>query len=48
MKSPLPYLLALLLALSPLSAEDYRPELFASLKPVYQDDFSSGTLDTSH
>lgn len=48
MKSRFPCLLALLLGLSPLSAEDYRPELFASLKPVYQDDFSSGTLDTSH
>lgn len=46
MKSILP-LIALAL-LSPLRAADYQPELFTSLKPVYEDDFSSGTIDTEH
>lgn len=30
------------------SADDYRPELFAFLKPVYADDFDGGKLDTEH
>ena len=33
---------------SPLTAEEYRPELFQSLKLVYQDDFSSGKLNTDY
>lgn len=33
---------------SSVSAEEYRPELFQSLKLVYEDDFSSGKLDTDH
>ncbi|MFY9252638.1 MAG: hypothetical protein WAO83_04230 [Fuerstiella sp.] len=33
---------------SSVVAEDYQPELFKSLKLVYADDFSSGTLDTEH
>ncbi|MAS92921.1 MAG: hypothetical protein CMO55_06955 [Verrucomicrobiales bacterium] len=30
------------------SAEDYKPELFSSIKPVYSDDFSSGEIDLDH
>jgi hypothetical protein len=30
------------------SADDYRSELFTSLKPVYADDFDGGTLDAEH
>jgi hypothetical protein len=32
---------------SRLLAEDYKPELFQILMPVYEDDFSQGTLDTN-
>jgi len=41
-------LLGLAYLASPLSAEEYRPELFQSIKLVYEDDFSSGKLDTNH
>lgn len=33
-------------SVSSLHAADYQPELFKSLRLVYQDDFSSGTLNT--
>ncbi|MCY2976735.1 MAG: hypothetical protein NTW52_18920 [Planctomycetota bacterium] len=41
-------LLGLLCVASSLSAEEYRSELFPSLKLVYQDDFNTGKLDTNH
>jgi hypothetical protein len=33
---------------SRLSAEDYKPELFQSLKLVYEDDFSHGTFNNNY
>jgi hypothetical protein len=33
---------------SSVAGEEYRPELFQSLKLIYEDDFSSGKLDTNH
>lgn len=30
------------------SAGDYKPELFSSLKPVYEDDFSGSEIDLDH
>jgi hypothetical protein len=33
---------------SSVAGEEYRPELFQSLKLLYEDDFSSGKLDTNH
>lgn len=43
----IPILLTLAFA-STLSAADYQPELFSSMKLVYEDDFSGGTIDTEH
>jgi hypothetical protein len=33
---------------SNLAAEEYKPELYQSLKLIYQDDFSKCTIDTNH
>ncbi len=38
--------MALILVASNLHADDYKPELFQSLKLVYEDDFSGATLNT--
>lgn len=48
MKRVLFLFLAAVLAGSFISAEEYRAELFSSMKPVYEDDFSTGTIDTGH
>lgn len=37
-----------LLLLCPLDAQEGKPELFSSVKPVYKDDFGGGDLDTGH
>lgn len=39
---------AFILLVSLANADDYRSELFTSLKPVYAEDFDGGTLDTEH
>ena len=38
--------IALILVASNVTADEYKPELFQSLKLVYQDDFSGATLNT--
>lgn len=48
MKTPTGLIAAFGLLVSFARADDYRPELFAFLKPVYADDFDGGTLDTEH
>lgn len=48
MKIPTGLIAAFGLLVSFASADDYRPELFAFLKPVYADDFDGGMLDTEH
>lgn len=48
MKTPTGLIAAFGLLVSFASADDYRPELFNFLKPVYADDFDGGTLDTEH
>lgn len=40
------FYIALILAASNAYADDYKPELFQSLKLVYEDDFSGATLNT--
>lgn len=48
MKIPTGLITAFSLLVFSASADEYRPELFAFLKPVYADDFDGGTLDTEH
>lgn len=48
MKPALLLSLAAVSGCSALVADEYRPELFASLKPVYEDDFAGGSIDAGH
>lgn len=48
MKPALLLSLAAVSGCSALVADEYRPELFASLKPVYEDDFAGGAIDAGH